>query len=42
LQGDARLLERMYCFHDPLDMNPTRRLVVVHVHTLLLWGDLMK
>jgi len=42
LQGDARLLERMYCFHDPSDMDPTRRLVVVHVHTLLPWGDRMK
>jgi len=39
LQGDARLLERMYCFHDPSDMDPSRWLVVVHVHPLLPWGD---
>ena len=39
LHGDDRLLERMYCFHDPLDRDPRRSLVVVHVHTLLRWGD---
>jgi len=33
LQGDARLLERMYCFKDGED-----RRVVLHVHTLLEWG----
>lgn len=49
LLGDKRLLERMYCFHDPEADVPSdwgrqekrrRRtwLVVVHVHTLLEWG----
>ena len=42
LQGDARLLERMYCFHDPSDTDPSCRLVVLHVHTLLPWGDRKK
>ena len=39
LQGDDRLLERMYCFHDPLVRDPRKWLVVVHVHTLVRWGD---
>ena len=42
LQGDDRLLERMFCFHDPLDQDPSRRMVVLHVHTLLRWGDRMQ
>jgi len=39
LQGDARHLERMYCFHDPLKCDPSCSLVTVYVHTLLPWGD---
>mgnify|MGYP001027568484 CR=1 FL=1 len=35
LEGDNRLLERMYCFKDA----QTDRRVVVHVHTLLEWGQ---
>ena len=42
MQGDDRLLERMYCFHDPLDRDPRKCLVVVHVHTLLRWGDRLR
>jgi hypothetical protein len=39
LSGDARLLEKMYCFHDPEAGAPTDFLVVVHVHTLRTWGE---
>jgi len=42
LWGDDRLLERMYCFHDPLDTDPRCRLVVVHVQSLQRWGDRMQ
>ena len=37
--GDDRLLERMFCFHDRAVDTPDQWLVVVHVHTLLRWGD---
>ena len=42
LKGDDRLLERMICLRDPLDRDPRNSLVVVHVHTLLPWGDRLK
>jgi len=42
LRGDKRLLERMFCFHDPEVGAPSDWLVVVHVHTLLEWGDRKK
>lgn len=35
LQGDNRLLERMYCFRDTEENSR----VVLHVHTLLPWGE---
>ena len=35
LQGDDRLLERMYCFKD----TEKDSRVVLHVHTLLPWGE---
>ena len=42
LQGDDRLLERMVCFHDRQRGAPEAWLVVVHVHTLLRWGDRLR
>ena len=39
LKGDDRLLERMICFHDRLIAPPDKWLVVVHIHTVLRWGD---
>ena len=39
LKDDDRLLERMFCFHDRAVGTPDQWLVVVHVHTLLRWGD---
>jgi len=42
LKGNARQLERMYCFHDPHTGNPEELLVVVHVHTTEKWGDRRK
>ena len=42
LEGDDRLLERMFCFHDRAVGTPDQWLVVVHVHTLLRWGDRLR
>jgi len=39
LTGNNRLLERMYCFHDPHCGPCTQLLVVIHAHTLMTWGD---
>jgi hypothetical protein len=39
LVGDERLLERMYCFHDPQYGQRDQKLVVVHAHTLMTWGE---
>ena len=39
LEGDERLVERMYCFHDPDDKSPGEQMVAIHVHTLQKWGQ---
>ncbi len=39
LEGDQRLVERMYCFHDPQCGPGDQHLVVVHAHTVMTWGE---
>jgi hypothetical protein len=39
LIGDERLVEHMYCFHDPQIGSPEQKIVVIHSHTVMTWGE---